>query len=137
MIVLDASAAVDVLLNFGPAAPQVRERIRGEDAGESRQSLHVPHLFEVEVLHALRRLVLNGEIPQSRGLRAVRLLSSMRLTRYPHAAFVERIWELKENVSAYDAAYVALAEALGAPLVTTDGRLAKAPGLRARVELYR
>lgn len=136
MIVLDASAAVDVLLNFEPNAARVRERIGQEDSGDVRGSLHVPHLFEVEVLHVLRRLTLGGQIPERRGLRAVRLLQNMRLTRYSHAPFVERVWELRKNVTAYDAAYVALSEALEAPIVTTDGRLAKAPGHRAKIEVY-
>lgn len=127
---------MDVLLNFEPNAARVRERIKQEDSEESRESLHVPHLFEVEVLHVLRRFTLDGTIPERRGLRAVRLLSQMRLTRYSHAPFTERIWELKHNVSSYDASYVALAEALAAPIVTTDGRLAKAPGHSARIESY-
>ena len=133
---LDASAAVDTLLNFEPNARRVRERIRREDSGDPRESLHVPHLFEVEVLHVLRRLTLGGQISQSRGLRAVRLLSTMRLTRYSYGPFIERIWELRENGSAYDAAYVALAEALDAPMITTDARLAQAPGHSARIEMY-
>lgn len=96
----------------------------------------MPHLFEVEVLHVLRRFTLDGTISERRGLRAVRLLSQMRLTRYSHAPFVERIWELRHNVSSYDASYVSLAETLDAPVVTTDGRLAKAPGHGARIESY-
>jgi predicted nucleic acid-binding protein len=96
----------------------------------------VPHLFEVEVLHVLRRLALGDQISESRGLRAMRLLQNMRLTRYSHAPFVERIWELKENVTAYDASYIALSEAIEAPLITTDGKLSKAPGHQAKIELY-
>ena len=102
----------------------------------SDEALHVPHLFDVEVLHALRRLTLSGLVSESRCHRALKALSDLRVTRYPHAPLVHRIWELRDNLTAYDAAYVALAEALDAPLVTTDGRLARTPGHRARVELY-
>lgn len=135
-MVLDASAAVDALLNFQPNATRVRERIKQEDSGDPRENLHVPHLFATEVLHALRRLTLAGQISELRSSRAVSAMLNMRLTRYPHEPFVWRIWELKENVSAYDAAYVALAETLGAPLITTDKRLAQTPGHGAKIELF-
>ncbi len=125
-----------MLLNFQPNAIRVRDRIKQEDLGDPRENLHVPHLFGVEVLHALRRLALAGQVSETRSNRAINAMLSMRLTRYPHEPFVKRIWELKENVSAYDAAYVALAEALEAPLVTTDGRMAQAPVHKAKVEFY-
>lgn len=128
MIVLDASAAVAVLLNLGPDAARLRERLTDED-------LHVPHLFELEVLHALRRHALGG-ISESREQELLQDLADMTLTRYPHTALIRRIWELKNNLTAYDAAYVALAESLGAPLVTLDARLSQAPGLRAPVEVH-
>ena len=132
MIVLDASAAVAVLLNIGPTAGNIRLRITlpGEN-------LHVPHLFDVEVLHVLRRHSLRRTLSRQRGSAAIAGLHDMRLSRYSHTAFVDRIWELKDDLSAYDAAYVALAETLRAPLVTTDARLARAPGIRAAVEVYR
>ena len=132
MIVLDASAAVAVLLNFGAGAPRIRERIVRADDG-----LHAPHLFEVEVLHALRRHNLGGALPAKRARLALNRLRQTRLIRYPHTLFLGQIWELRENLTAYDAAYVALAEALDAPLVTMDARLAQAPGHNAVVELYR
>ena len=130
MIVLDASAAVAVLLNVGPEARLIRERISQPD-----ETLHVPHLFEVEVLHAVRRHNLGGALPAERMRLA---LNRLRQTAHPlpHTSFLDRIWELRENLTAYDAAYVALAEALKASLVTTDARLAQAPGNRATVELY-
>ena len=131
MIVLDASAAVAVLLNVGPEAELIRERI-----SQPEETLHVPHLFEIEVLHALRRNDLGGALPAERARLALNRLCQTRLTRYPHTSFLGRIWELRENLTAYDAAYVALAEVLNAPLVTTDARLAQAPGNRATVELY-
>lgn len=125
-----------MLFDFGAGAARVRERIEDEDAGEAHESLHVPHLFEVEVLHAISGLAVSARVSADQGIWAVEALSDLRLTRYSHAPLVARIWELRRNLTAYDAAYVALAEALDAPLITTDGRLARAPGHRARVELY-
>ena len=130
MIVLDASAAVSVLLNLGESAPRIRERMELAD-----DDLHVPHLFEVEVLSALRRHATSG-ISEKRSAELLGDLTTMRITRYPHTALLARIWELRRNVSAYDAAYVALAETLNAPLVTMDARLARASGIRATVELF-
>jgi predicted nucleic acid-binding protein len=131
LIVLDASAAVSIFLNIGPEAGRIRQRIVQPD-----ETLHVPHVFDVEVLHVLRRYSLSGTLSESRGRLALSRLSSTRLTRYPHASFVRRIWELRHNLTGYDAAYVALAEVLDAPLVTMDARLAQAPGHSAAVELY-
>ncbi len=128
---MDASAAVAVLLNFGEGAALIRERMDREDDGP-----HVPHLFEVEVMNVLRRYALSGALSPERARLALVRLSTIRITRYPHTALLPRVWELRENVTAYDAAYVALAETLGAPLLTRDERLSKAPGLRAKVEVY-
>jgi predicted nucleic acid-binding protein len=131
VIVLDASAVVAVLLDPGPGAERMRERI--ESPGES---LHVPHLMDLEVLYVLRRQALRGSLSQRRSAEALEDLASIVFVRYPHTTLVERIWELRHNLSAYDAAYIALAEALSAPLVTMDARLAQAPGHNAMVELY-
>jgi len=131
VIVLDASAAVAVFLNLEPGAPRIRERMSAED-----DDLHVPHLFEVEVMNVLRRYSLIGALSQDRARLALSRLTTMRITRYPHTALLERIWELRHNLTAYEATYIALAETLGAPLVTTDARLARASGIRAEVELY-
>jgi predicted nucleic acid-binding protein len=131
LIVLDASAVVAVLLDPGPGVERIRERI--ESPGES---LHVPHLMDLEVLHALRRQALRGALSRVRGIEALEDLSNIMFVRYPHTSFMQRMWELRENVTAHDAAYVALAEALDAPLVTMDERLSKAPSIRAAVELY-
>lgn len=131
MLVLDASAAVSVLLNVDRVARDLRYRIQQPD-----ESLHVPHLFDVEVLHVLRRHSFSGALSERRERVALDRLSSTRMTRYPHTALLGRIWELKNNLTAYDAAYVALAESLGVPLVTLDGRLSQAPGIRAPVEVY-
>ncbi len=130
MIVIDASAAVTMFLNLGPSAARVRGRLRQAEV------VHIPHLFDVEVLHALRRHSLGGGLSGEQSRLILSLLHEMKAVRYPHAPLAARIWELRENLSAYDAAYVALAETLDAPLLTTDRRLAQAPGIRAEVELY-
>lgn len=132
MIVLDASAAVSVLLNRDASAPRIRERMEKADNG-----LHVPHLFEIEVMSVLRRYALHRGLSEKRSAELLEDLATMRITRYPHTALLSRVWELRENVTAYDAAYIALAETLEAPLVTQDERLFKAPGIQATVELYR
>ena len=131
MIVLDASAAADVLLNLGLRAQRIRERMAASD-----DDLHVPHLFELEVLSVLRRYSLRGELSQQRAYRAIDRLLSMRLTRYPHTFLLSRVWELRENFTAYDAVYIALAKTLEAPLVTADTRLAGAPDVGVTVEIY-
>jgi len=131
VIVLDASAAVAVLLNLDAGADRIRERMEGVDDG-----VHVPHLFEVEVMSVLRRYSLSGGLSPGRARLALSRLSTLAVVRYPHTALLPRIWELRENVSAYDAAYLALAETLRAPLVTRDERLSKAPGVRILVEVY-
>lgn len=96
----------------------------------------MPHLLDVEVLNVLRRQTLRGILAEERGATALQDLENIKMTRYPHAPLLGRIWDLREGVTAYDAAYIALAEALGAPLVTRDARLAQAPGNRATVEVY-
>jgi predicted nucleic acid-binding protein len=131
LIVLDASAVVAVLVGQGQVAELIREKI-----GIPDQSLHVPHVMDLEVLHALRRQILLGTLSRERSSEALDDLKNITFVRYPHAAFVDRIWSLKGNLTAYDAAYIALAEALDAPLVTMDARLARAPGIRAVVEVY-
>jgi predicted nucleic acid-binding protein len=131
LIVLDASAAIAVLLNFGTSASAIRERLDGSDEGP-----HVPHLFEIEVLSTLRRHALVHDLSEKRGSELLADLTSMRLNRYPHTALLRRMWELNEYVTVQDAAYIALAETLDAPLVTMNARLARASGIRAAVEVY-
>ncbi len=130
MIVLDASAVVELLLGTAEGAAVAR-RIDDPSIG-----LHAPHLLDVEVVQVVRRYVLAGQIGAERGKLAVDLLMALDLTRHDHDILLPRIWELRANLTAYDAAYVALAEALEAPLITFDGRIASAPGHRARIELF-
>lgn len=99
------------------------------------QTLHAPHLLDVEVAQVIRRYALSGEIDRARGGLALADLADLPLRRYPHDFLLPRIWDLRNNLTAYDAAYVALAEALDAPLLTRDRRLAAAAGHRARIEL--
>ena len=130
MIVLDASAAVDWLLQTA-VGQRIEERIysRGE-------SLHAPHLLDLEVAQVLRRLVRQLTVTAQRAEQAIEDLLSLRVTRYPHFVFLPDIWRLRHNFSAYDAAYLALAEKLGATLITRDARLASASRRGVNVELF-
>ena len=130
MIVLDASAAVDWLLQT-PAGRRIEKRIYSRN-----ESLHTPHLLDLEVIQVLRRLARQGVVPVHRADEAVRDLLELRITRYPHLVLLPRIWQLRQNFSAHDAAYIVLAEKLGAALVTRDGRLASASGHAAPIELF-
>ncbi len=130
MIVLDASATVDWLLQTS-AGQRIEHRIYS-----AKESLHAPHLLDIEVAQVLRRLVREGAVPANRADEAVQDLLDLQLTRYPHFALLPRIWQLRHNLSAYDAACVGLAEKLRAPLITRDRRLAAAPGHVAIIELF-
>lgn len=129
MIVADASAILELLLRSG-AGLLVEARLlrRGE-------TIHAPALIDLEVAQVLRRYVAHGEMPPTRAHKAIDTMTVFPVERYVHDALLPRIWALRGNLTAYDAAYVALAEALGAPLLTCDARLAKAPGIRTTVEL--
>jgi predicted nucleic acid-binding protein len=129
VIVVDASAIIEVLLGT-PGAAAIERRLF--DAGET---LHAPHLLDIEVAHALRRLAARGEIDAQRGRTALADLADFPLYRYPHDPLLMRVWDLRRNLTAYDAVYVALAEALGITLITRDGRLAAAQGHRVHIEL--
>lgn len=129
MIVVDASAILEILLKT-PAAPRIAKRLFA-----ARQTLHAPHLLDLEVAHVLRRHWLAGALDPDRGLEALRNLADFPLTRHPHNLYLPRIWELRQNFTAYDAAYLALAETLRAPFVTLDKALASSAGHAANVEL--
>jgi predicted nucleic acid-binding protein len=129
VIVLDASAAIDWLLQTA-AGQRIDRRIYSR-----KESLHAPHLLDLEVAQVMRRLVREGKVSMLRADRAIEDLLDLRITRYPHFVLLPRIWELRNNFSACDAAYVALAEKLGARLLTREVRLTSASGHTAAVEL--
>jgi len=130
VIVLDASAAVDWLLQT-TAGQRIEQRIYSRN-----ESLHAPHLLDLEVVQVLRRLARQGTVPPRRAEEAVLDLQDLRITRYPHFMLLTEIWRRRNNLSAYDAAYVLLAEKLDASLLTRDSRLAAASGNSAIIELF-
>ena len=131
MIVLDASAVVELLLDTSVGR---RVAILIHDAA---MGLHVPHLLDVEVVSAVRRFARDGVITEDDAADAVEHLLALDFQRHSHEGLVARAWALRRNLTAYDAMYVALAEALDATLLTCDGRLARAAGVRARVEIVK
>src|SRR3974390_991147 len=129
MIVVDASAALEALLRT-PAARAVEKRLF-----DPLETLHAPYFLDLEVAQVVRRYAANGDIDDERGRAALADLMDFPLRRYPHDFLLPRVWDLRNNLTAYDAVYVALAEALDAPLLTRARRLAAAAGHRARIEL--
>lgn len=129
MIVADPSIVVLALLGSSGAGARARERLRQDP------DLHVPHLLDVEVTAALRRRVRLGQTDADTALEVLGDLADLAALRWDHEPLLPRIWELRENVTAYDACYVVLAEMLDAVLVTSDVRLAGAPGLRCAVDV--
>lgn len=122
MIVADASAAVSALLNAGPARRAL-----------SDEQLHAPHLIDSEIANALRRQVGGQRLAVDAAWSALDHWRRLGVTRYPVVGLLDRVWELRESVSAYDAAYIALAEALNCTLLTADARLSRAPGSRCPI----
>lgn len=122
MIVVDASAAVSALLNAGPARRALAD-----------EQLHAPHLIDSEVANALRRGVTARRLDAGAAWTALDRWRRLGMTRYPVVGLLGRLWELRENVSAYDASYIALAELLDCSLVTADARLGRAPGTRCPI----
>ena len=129
MIVVDSSAVTEVVLRLSAAAA-VESRVH-----DMRETLHAPCLIDVEVAHIVRHAIIRGEIDEERGQLAFQALADFPVHRHAHLALLPRIWDLRHNLTAYDAVYVALAEALDAPLVTRDRRLAGSSGHGARIEL--
>lgn len=128
MIVVDASVIVTALADDGPDGDRARERLRGE-------RLAAPYLLDLEVTSAWRRLVAAGELDERRARLALADLQGLRVERVRHGSLLDRCWELRGNLTVYDAAYVALAELLEVILVTADAKLAKAPGSRCPIEV--
>jgi predicted nucleic acid-binding protein len=129
MLVVDTSAVLQALAAREPAQGLVEQLGRDGD-------LHGPHLIDTEVLHALRRMTFDGTISEDRAADARRDFAELTLVRYAHEPLSDRVWELRHNLTAYDATFVALAEVLDVPLVTCDSRLASASGHTAQVELF-
>ncbi len=126
MIVVDASVVIAGLLVSGPAGDTARDALRSQQA-------HAPHLLDVEATSAIRRWVLSGRLTVDEGRASLRDLRDLAIARHAHDPLLDRALDLRDSVSAYDAVYVALAELLGAPLLTADLRLARAPGVRCAV----
>ena len=129
MIVTDASAVIELLLRT-KAGDAIGACLFAEG-----EPLHAPHLIDLEVAHVLRRLEARRELSPRRAVLALETFAAIKLSRYPHERMLPRIWELRRNLTAYDAAYIALAEALNAPLLTCDRSLKRVPGIRAEVRV--
>ena len=130
-MVLDASALVELLLDT-PTGRTIAARI-----AEPALGLHVPHLADLEVAQALRRYTHDGDLDARAAALALDDLRALDLQRHAHEPLLERVWDLRQNLSAYDAVYVALAEVLDTVLLTCDRRLARAPGVARHVELVK
>jgi predicted nucleic acid-binding protein len=131
LIVVDASVLANVVGDDGRDGQRARQEFRRADA------LAAPDLVDVETVAVLRKRWIAGTVSDGRFAAAVSDLEQLDLDRYPALPFMRRAYELRANVTAYDAAYIVLAEALDCELLTADGRLAKAPGPRCAIRLLR
>jgi predicted nucleic acid-binding protein len=131
VIVVDASVLVAALIDDGVVRAQTYPRLDGQDA------ICAPEIIDLEVANAWRRDLKAGRIDEERSRQALEDLAVLPLVRMPHRPLMDRIWELRHNLTVYDAAYVALAEDLDTILLTADGRLARAPTMRCEVELIK
>jgi predicted nucleic acid-binding protein len=129
VIVADASVLVVALADDGPDGDQARARLRGEQ-------LAIPELADLEVASVLRRQMKAGTLDARRARLALEDLAALRARRAPHRPLLPRCWELRDNLTIYDAAYVALAEAMNITLLTGDQKLARAPGPRCPIEIF-
>ena len=128
MIILDASAAIEWLL-------RTSKGLRVEAKIFSPNTLHAPHLLDVEIAHAVRRYTLDREVTPAGAEELLWTFRNLRIQRHGHMSLLWRVWELRHNLTAYDAIYIALAELLAAPLLTCDAKIASAPGHHATVHL--
>jgi predicted nucleic acid-binding protein len=128
LLVVDTSAVL-AALTASDRPPGLLERLTGDG------DLHAPHLIDTELLHALRRMTIGGQLTEDRAADARTDFADLALTRYPHQPLSDRIWQLRHNLTAYDGTFVALAEKLDTTLITCDSRLATAPGNNAQIEL--
>jgi predicted nucleic acid-binding protein len=129
VIVADSSAVVEVLLNT-PSGLEIRRRFGVEE------EIHVPHLLDLEVLQVLRRYARTPALDAGRVEEALQDFEDLPLRRHSHRVLLPRIWELRHNLTAYDAAYLALAEVLDAPLITRDRAFASIKGHRAKILVF-
>jgi len=129
LIVIDASAVIELLLRTA-RGKKVEARVL-----KAEEQLHAPHLIDIEIAQALRRLVQLKELTSARGKEALEDHRSLHIKRAAHHDMLPRIWQLRDSTTAYDSAYVALAEALEVPLVTCDAKLARSHGHGAKIEL--
>ncbi|WP_198587126.1 type II toxin-antitoxin system VapC family toxin [Glycomyces xiaoerkulensis] len=126
MIVLDNSAFVEFLIGDTDLGRRTRKLLLGQEVA-------APHVVDLECASVLRRLVRRGVLDEERASKALRLLSRFDLHRFDHTPLLPRIWQLRDNMTAYDASFAALAETLDASLVTVDSKFERTPGLRCRV----
>lgn len=131
MIVVDASAMTEFLLQT-PLGVRVEARLFRDD-----DEFHAPHLLDIEVVQVLRRLVRTRELSKTRAEEALADLADFHVRRHGHVDLLSRVWEMRANLTSYDAVYVALAEAIGGPLVTCDGPLGASPGHTASIDVIR
>lgn len=131
MSVYDVSVYVDALVSAGPEGDAARSALR------HRTVLEVPQMFAAEAVSALRSLVQRGELSPTRAAAAREQVRTLRAIKYPFEPFIDRVWDLRDNISVYDAWYIALAESLGTDFVTADERLVGAPGPRCPVRHVR
>ena len=130
-MVVDASALVELVLNTRAGA------LVAAHLADPSEALHVPHLADLEVAQTLRRYLRDGEIDAATAAAALDDFRALDLQRHAHEPLLERVWELRQNLTAYDAVYVALAEVIGTVILTTDARLARVPGMATRTVVVR